>query len=63
MTGPDLKRQRERYGIKVKHLAARMAVGPTRIPQIEGQAAVSEEMVTRYLAALIGLASEANVSA
>jgi transcriptional regulator with XRE-family HTH domain len=57
-SGPTLKAQRERYGIKVKDLAAKMGVGPTRIPQIEGLVAVSDQMANRYFAAVVELASQ-----
>ncbi len=56
MTGPQLRTQRITAGIKVADLAARMGISRTRIPQIEGSAAVTETMVTRYLTALVELA-------
>ena len=58
MSGPQLKAQRTKWGIKATALATRMGVGRTRIPQIEALAAVSEDVMERYLAALIELASE-----
>jgi len=58
MTGPQLKEQRAIAGVKATDLASRMGLGRTRIPQIEAQATVSEPLVSRYLAALIELASE-----
>lgn len=63
MSGPQLKAQRLLAGIKAIDLAVRMGVGRTRIPQIEAQAAVSEEVTSRYLMALIELAAEAKVTA
>ena len=63
MSGPQLKTQRLLAGIKTGELAARMGIGRTRIPQIEALAIVSEEMTSRYLAALIELAAEARVPA
>ncbi len=62
MSGPQLKAQRLLSSVKASDLAVRLGVGRTRIPQIEGQAAVSDELVSRYLAALIELAAEARVS-
>ena len=63
MNGPQLKAQRLLAVVKAGDLAIRMGVGRTRIPQIEGQAVVSDEMMSRYLAALIELAAEAKVTA
>jgi hypothetical protein len=40
-----------------------MGLGRTRVPQIEAQAIVSEDIVSRYLGALISLAAEAKVPA
>lgn len=59
MTGPQLKEQRVKAGVKAADLAERMGLGRTRIPQIEGQALVSEAITSRYLTALITLAAEA----
>ena len=59
MSGPQLKAQRAKCGVKASDLATRMGVGRTRIPQIEALASVSEDVVSRYLAALIELAAEA----
>ena len=58
MSGPQLKAQRTKWGVKAIDLAVRMGVGRTRIPQIEALASVSEDVMERYLAALIELASE-----
>jgi len=58
MTGPDLRKQRNAQSIKASALAAKMGVGRTRIPQIEAQAVVSEEILSRYLQALVELAAE-----
>ena len=63
MSGPQLKTQRLLAGVKTGELAARMGIGRTRIPQIEALAIVSEEMTSRYVAALIELAAEARVPA
>lgn len=63
MSGPQLKAQRLLALVKASDLAVRMGVGRTRIPQIEAQAAVSESVTGRYLAALIELAAEAKASA
>ena len=57
-SGLDLKAQRKRALVRTQELADRMGIGRTRIPQIEALAAVSEEMVSRYLAALVDVASE-----
>jgi len=62
MSGPQLKAQRLLVSVKAGDLAIRMGIGRTRIPQIEAQAAVSEEVMSRYLAALIALASEAKAT-
>ena len=59
MTGPELRAQREKAGIKSGALAARMGLGRTRIPQIEAQAVVAPEVRGKYIAALIELAAEA----
>ena len=63
MNGPQLKAQRLLAGVKAGDLAIRMGVGRTRIPQIEGQFVVSDDVVSRYLAAVIELAAEAKVTA
>ena len=63
MQGPQLKTQRLLVGVKTIDLAARMGVNRTRVPQLEGQVTVSDEMVRRYLAALIELAAEAKGAA
>lgn len=63
MSGPQLKTQRLLAGVKAIDLAAKLGVGRTRIPQIEAQANVSEDVTSRYLAALIELAAEARATA
>lgn len=51
-TGLDLKLKRVQHRVKAKHLADQMGVSSARISTIEGQAQVTDETATKYLAAL-----------